>query len=443
MAHNPKKELIRQKRRVRGGVRVPHYKNTADCATVDLPVPGQVTIAMQQHIGRPCIPCVKKGDRVLVGDRVGDCTDGLCVPVHTGVSGQVTGITELLLPNGQSCQAVQIEADGQQTVSDAVCPPVVENREMFLQAVKDAGLVGLGGAGFPAYVKLDPGKPVNTLVVNAAECEPYITCDYREILENVQDIMRGVYAIRRYTDVQQVIFVIESNKPAAIRTLCDIAADSADTDNSVRVMRVASRYPRGAEKLTIYAATGRKVPPGGLPADVGCIVMNVTSVGTLGRYLQTGMPLVAKRLTVDGSAVQCPMHVRVPVGTAIKDVIAFAGGYAQQPGKLLMGGPMMGIALPDDTLPVLKQNNAILALNKQDAEPPAFSACIRCGRCIKACPMGLQPVTVETDLRTENTGRLQKDGVQSCMECGCCAYVCPARRPLVQSMRLAKQALRR
>ena len=208
MAHNPKKELIRSKGRVRGGVRVPHYKNTADCATVDLPVPGQVTIAMQQHIGRPCIPCVKKGDRVLVGDRVGDCTDGMCVPVHTGVSGQVTGITELLLPNGQSCQAVQIEADGQQTVSDAVCPPVVENREMFLQAVKDAGLVGLGGAGFPAYVKLDPGKPVDTLVVNAAECEPYITCDNREILENAKKSYQGRYTCINLTNRNTIEFRI-------------------------------------------------------------------------------------------------------------------------------------------------------------------------------------------------------------------------------------------
>ena len=247
----------------------------------------------------------------------------------------------------------------------------------------------------------------------------------------------------RLTGVQRVIIAIEDNKPDAIQALYDIAASQRDTKHQVFVMPMKSRYPMGAEKVLVQNAAGREIPMGQLPADVGCLVMNITSVGFLARYLKTGMPLVSKRITVDGSAVGTPCNLRVPIGASIADVIAFCGGYREEPGKILMGGPMMGLALVDDSLPVLKQNNAILALAQRDCKPEKATACIRCGRCVAACPMGLMPTAAERQVKTGDASALEKAGVSACIECGSCAFSCPAKRTLVQSMRLAKEMVRK
>ena len=409
-----------------------------------MPPPQQVILAMSQHLGAPCVPAVKVGDKVAVGQIVGDSEQPVSAPVHASVSGTVSAITTLQLPGGRSTQAVVVDADGEQRVHESVRPPQVASREDLLRAVRASGLVGLGGAGFPTHIKLNPQNPdeVDTLLVNAAECEPYITADYRECMENSWDIVSGVQTLMELLDIRRVIIAIERNKPAAIRELSGIAASVSQPGREVRVQALPARYPQGAEKVLIAACTGRRVPPGKLPADVGCLVMNVTTVAFLARYLKTGMPLVERRLTVDGSAVQHPQNVRVPIGTPIHQVLEFCGGTDRPVRKLLMGGPMMGLALMDDTLPVLKQNNAILALAEEDAPALSASACIRCGRCVSACPMRLVPPSIAAAYQRRDTAAMEKLQVSTCMECGCCTYSCPAHRPIVQTMRLAKEAVR-
>ena len=428
-----------------GGAHVPHYKNTADSETVVMPPPEKILLPMSQHIGAPCMPTVKVGDTVAVGQVVGDSEQKVSAPIHSGISGKVTAMPSLMLPGGRNTQAIEISSDGEQRTAESVTPPTVENRDDFLKAVRASGLVGLGGAGFPAHIKLNPPDvdAIDTLIINAAECEPFITADYRECMENSWDIVSGVQTVMEFLAVRQVIIAIERNKPAAIRELSQIAASVSTPHRWVKVKGLPARYPQGAEKVLIAACTGRRVPPGGLPSDVGCVVMNVTSVAVLSRYLKTGMPLIQKRLTVDGSAVTQPQNVLVTIGTPIKDVIAFCGGYQGTPGKLLMGGPMMGLALMDDELPVLKQNNAILAFNEEDAQPDPITPCIRCGRCVEACPMQLMPTAIARAYSAQDTEAMERLSVATCMECGCCSYSCPAHRPIVQTMRMAKEAVRR
>ena len=280
-------------------------------------------------------------------------------------------------------------------------------------------------------------------MVNVAECEPYITADHREAIENSWAVLSGVYALKELLGLERVIIAVENNKPDVIKVLRDIAdSDARDPENHVRVLPLKARYPQGAEKVLVQACTGRKIPPGKLPADVGCLVMNITSIAFLANYLKTGIPLISKRLTIDGTAIANPQNVIVPLGTPIREIIDFCGGYRCEPKKLLMGGPMMGLALVDDSLPVLKQNNAVLAFGEQEAKLAQPSACIRCGRCVAGCPMNLMPTLIERQVTLKDDKALAKLGVMSCMECGTCAYNCPAGRQLVQAMRLGKSIVK-
>lgn len=427
----------------RGGVHAPHRKNTADCETVAMPAPEKVLIAMSQHLGAPCIPTVKVGDTVEVGQVVADSEAPLSAPIHSSVSGTVTGMKELLLPAGRTTMALEITSNGENRVHSSVKPPQVNTYEEFIAAVRASGLVGLGGAGFPTHVKLNPKnrEAIDTVVINAAECEPYITTDYRECLENSWDIVSGVQTVMEFLGAARVIIAVERNKPAAIAELSRIAASVSTSTRKVIVKPLPARYPQGAEKVLVAACTGRRVPAGGLPADVGCVVMNVTSVSVLSRYLKTGMPLVSRRITVDGSAVAHPQNLQVALGTPIKDVLAFVG-LKKPVRKLLFGGPMMGLALMNDELPLLKQNNAILALAQEDAADIPATTCIRCGRCVDACPMQLLPTSITKAYRAGNMEELKRLSVMTCMECGCCSFSCPAHRPIVQTIRMAKDVLR-
>ncbi len=431
--------------RTHGGAAVPHHKNTAKLESKVLPCPEQVTIPMQQHAGAPCKPLVKVGDLVQVGQKIGEAEAFVSAPIHASVSGKVTAVTKVMLPGGQTADAVVIQSDGQMTVSPEVKPPVVETKEDFLKAVRESGLVGLGGAGFPAHVKLNvpKDKHLDTLIVNAAECEPYITADNREALENSWAVLSGVYAVRDLLKLDRVIIAVEDNKPEVIETLRKIADNPThDPENRVRILPLHARYPQGAEKVLVQSCTNRVIPLGKLPADVGCLVMNITSVAFLADYLKTGMPLVKKRVTIDGSAIANPQNVIVPIGTKIADAVAFCGGYSKPPRKLLMGGPMMGIALTTDEQPILKQNNGILAFAEEDAALPEPTACIRCGRCVSGCPMNLIPTQLEKYAELGNAEELDRLGVMCCMECGTCAYNCPAHRPLVHAIRLGKALVR-
>ncbi|MCI8395916.1 MAG: electron transport complex subunit RsxC [Acutalibacter sp.] len=426
---------------------MPHHKNTWNAPTAVLPPPERVIIPMQQHIGAPCKPTVKKGDHVYLGQVIGDSEAFVCAPIHASVSGTVQQVTKVLLTGGQATEAVVIESDGQMEADPAIAPPPpITNKKELAEAARKSGLVGLGGAGFPAHVKLNvpDGKSIDTLIINVAECEPYVTSDHREALENGKNVLEGVYKVKEILDVHRVIIAVEDNKPDVIERLTEIADDpEKDPKDEVRVLALKSRYPQGAEKVLVQACTGRKVPAGQLPADVGCLVMNIASVSFLASYMRTGMPLTLKRVTIDGSAIKEPKNVIVPVGTPIKDVIEFCGGYKAPPRKMLMGGPMMGIAITSDELPILKQNNAILAFDQQEAKLYETTACIRCGRCVAACPMELMPTKLEKAAEKKDAESLLALDVMTCMECGCCAFSCPAGRRLVQAIRMGKSIVRK
>lgn len=420
----------------KGGTVVPHFKNTAGCETVKMGVPEKVTIPMIQHIGVPCEPCVKKGDTVKVGQIIGNSEKYISTPIHSSVSGTVTDVSPVLFAGGIYVTSVEIKTDGNQEVYEGVKPPQFSNSKEFISAIRESGLVGLGGAGFPAHVKLAPpkDKTIDTLIINAAECEPYITSDYREIIENSWHVISGINIIMEVLGINNVLIGIEDNKPEAIKEMTHLAESS----DKINVIKLKSMYPQGAEKMLIYATTGRRVPPGKLPADVGVIVMNVNSVSFISEYAKTGMPLIKRRITVDGSSVKKPCNVEALIGTPISEVFNFCGGFGIVPKKILMGGPMMGVSQFDIGTPVLKYTNALLAFDEKSAALPKEEACIRCGRCVKACPMNLLPLYLNSNSIKEDIEELNKYHVMDCLECGSCAYVCPAKINLVQSIRLGK-----
>ncbi len=430
-------------KQVRGGVKVDHHKNTSSCEVVRMPDPEKVIMPMQQHIGAPCTPTVSVGDKVGVGQVIGDTDKFVSAPIHASVSGTVKAIGDIKLPNGSLSQAVTIESDGENRLWEGVEPPQVRNRDDFIKAVRASGLVGLGGAGFPSFIKFNfkPEQNIDTLIVNAAECEPYITVDHRECVDNSWDIVSSIHVICEYYGFKQVIIAVEDNKPDVFKVLSDVAKTDSNGDK-IKLMVLKSKYPQGAEKMMVQSATGKKVPPGKLPGDVGCIVMNVASIAFLSRYLKTGKPLVKRSMTVDGSAIANPMNVRVPIGTNIGDIIDFCGGFKEEPCKIILGGPMMGQAIVSTNLPVCKQNNAILAFAKDDTVLKPEYDCIRCGRCAQACPMSLMPTLIVRFAKAKDVDALKEAGINVCMECGSCAFACPAGKPLVQHMRLAKSIVR-
>ena len=427
-----------------GNTKIPHRKNTAAMPAVRMPAPSTVIIPVAQNIGAPSVPCVKVMDKVYVGTKIADAGGYVGAPIHSSVSGTVKKIDNFLLSNGRSCNAIIIESDGEMTPDPDIKAPVVTNIDEFCDAARASGLVGLGGAGFPAAVKLDAGKKgiIKKAVINAAECEPYITADTRTMLDNSDYVVKGVNLLIEYLKVEEVVIGIEKNKPEAIAKLQGLFADNS----AVKIVTLPSTYPQGAEKILIYNTTGLVVSEGGLPSDVGCLVMNVTSLAFLAKYLETGMPLVEKCLTVDGSAISKPMNVIAPIGTSIKDVIEFTGSSTEDIGKVLYGGPMMGVSVYNLDDPILKNTNAIVAFNKKDAVIPKSYACIHCGKCVSACPMGLNPTlyakAMKVEDKNERADRLVAAKINLCMECGCCSFVCPSHRPLVETNRLAKADLR-
>lgn len=434
-------KILRPVKHIFGGAAIDHKKNTADYETVKLPTPKTVCIPMSQHIGAPAEPCVKKGDTVYVGTVVGTACGFVSSPVHSSVSGTVTDVSEKVHA-GRKVTCVTIESDGKNTEDPNLSPKNIKTMEELIEATKDCGLVGLGGAGFPTHVKLTPPKngKIDTLVINAAECEPYITTDYRAIMERYTDVMDGIYTVKDLLGIENVVICVEKNKPEAIIKLYNIATDNRDKFDHVKLMVLPDKYPQGAEKVIVYSATGRKIPAGGLPSDVGCIVMNVTSILMLFRYIRKGMPLIAKRITIDGTAVSEPKNILVPIGTKIRDVIDFVGGIDENADRVILGGPMMGQPVYDIDDVIDKRNNAILIMKSEKPQP--VTACIRCGRCATACPMSLYPQKVESVYNAGLLDEIKNLNVDCCMECGSCAYVCPAKRPLTEVMRISKQILR-
>lgn len=415
-----------------------HYKNTAACETEVMPVPDVVRIPLSQHIGKPCDPLVKKGDEVKVGQLIGDTDAFVSAPIHSSVSGTVTGIDKYRSANGGYDTRVVIETDKKQTPWEGIKKPELTDFQSFIKAVRDSGLAGMGGASFPAHVKFNPKNldEVDTLIVNGAECEPFITSDHRTMLESTQDIIDGALTIMKFMGMKQGFIGIEDNKQDAIAKLNKMLSEQ-NVEN-LKTFPLQAKYPKGAERVLIYEVTGRRVDAGMLPADAGVVVSNVSSVAFLGQYFRDGMPLIKRRVTVDGNAVANPKNVMVLFGTSVKDLVDFCGGYKTAPKKIIMGGPMMGRSTISDEVSIIKNNNAILCFDAEQAYIPEETACINCGRCHAACPFNLAPMKFADAYKHKDVEALQELQVMQCMNCGSCSFVCPARRPLAFMNTLAK-----
>ena len=421
------------------GVHVPHRKNTANKPAVRMTDVKTVTIPMQMHIGAQAVPTVKVGDAVKVGTLIGEAAGTVSSPIYSSVSGKVTKISDIMLSNGGYAPAVTIESDGEMTPDERICPPSVTNRAELVEAIRASGVVGLGGAGFPTHVKwsVDPSR-IEELIINGAECEPYITSDSLTMTDRVEDIEYALRALQQYFELKNIVIGIESNKKRAIRAMKKMAAEM----EGVKVKSLPQVYPQGGEKVLVYHTVRKVIPTGKLPIDVGCIVCNCTTIAAIGAYLRTGMPLVEKCVTVDGGSVNIPQNVIAPIGASMEDVFKFCGWLKSSPYKVIYGGPMMGITVPDLSTPILKNTNAILALSAKEGKLPKTTACIRCGACTNVCPFGLAPAEILLAYKKKDTEQLKKLSVDTCMLCGCCSFTCPANRPLVQTNTLSKQLLR-
>ncbi|MBP5209685.1 MAG: electron transport complex subunit RsxC, partial [Clostridia bacterium] len=418
------------------GVHAPHRKHTADLAAVRMPVPPTVTIPLSMHIGAPAVPVVKPGDVVKVGQLIAEAGGFVSAPIHSSVSGTVKALDTLPLSNGRTSVAVTIETDGEQTVWEGIKKPDVSDYDGFIAAVRASGAVGLGGAGFPTAVKLAvKGKDLEAVIVNGAECEPYITSDTRTMLDDVDALLDGLSLLDTYLHPRRLIVAVEKNKPECLRRLREAAPAR------VEIAALPTLYPQGGEKVLIYHTIGRVVPEGKLPIDVGAVVINCTTLAFLSHYVETGMPLVEKCVTVDGGAVREPKNVLAPIGASMQSLFDFCGGFVCDPYKVLYGGPMMGVAVPSTDLPVMKNTNAVLALTEAEAPDREPTPCIRCGNCVSHCPLRLNPQAVASAYKAKDDKALAALKINLCMECGCCSFICPAKRPLVQTNKLAKARL--
>ena len=425
-----------------GGVHPKDNKaHTRDLAVQEFPEPDVLVVSMSQHIGVPCEPLVKKNDLVKKGQKIGD-NAGLCVPVHAPVSGKVKTVEARPHSSGITVMSVMIENDHQDTLCEDIHPRTQQevdalSPEALISIIREAGIVGMGGAAFPTHVKLSGGiGKIDTIIVNAGECEPYITADDRLCREYPQQLISGIKIIMRILGLKKAHIGIEDNKPEAIRSL---KANVADSGITVDVL--PAKYPQGAEKQLIQAITGRQVPSGGLPAQVGCAVFNAASCKAIHDAVYEGMPLIKRIVTVSGDILMEPKNLMVPIGTSYNDLLE-ACGHSENPYKVLSGGPMMGIAQFDLSVPTIKACNAITILGAKNRFTVKEPHCIRCGKCIDVCPMHLMPVLMYKALYTNDVNEMHATHLMDCCECGCCAYNCPAAVPLVLAFRSGKQILR-
>jgi electron transport complex protein RnfC len=425
----------------RGGVHPREDKEATEHRPVEvLPLPSRVAIPMSQHIGAPSKPVVKKGDAVKTGTLIGEPGGRMSVPTHASVSGTVADVADLPHPlTGRRGPTVVIDSDGEDTLEDSIRERDYSDftREQVIEAIRAAGVVGMGGAAFPTFFKLcpPPDKKIDTLLINGCECEPFLTSDHRLMLENPEQLVEGTALIARALDVSNVIIAIEDNKPDAIVAISEPATRAGFT-----VRKLKTKYPQGAEKQLIKACLRREVPSGGLPLDVGCVVQNVGTAVAVRDAVKFGRPLYERVTTVTGPAIKEPKNLRVRIGTPVKSLIDACGGYVGETGKVIMGGPMMGIAVPSDDVVVLKGTSGVLVLEQKAAVFDEHD-CIRCGRCIYVCPMGLAPQRLANLIKRRRFEDARTEHVVDCIECGCCAYACPAKIRLVHRFKYAKSEL--
>jgi electron transport complex protein RnfC len=429
-----------------GGIHPGYYKDYAAVKPI-VPArpPAQVVISLHQNIGAPCDPVVEVGEVVKLGQRVGEPKGFISAPVFASVSGKVYEIGPFNHPSGDLLNAVFIENDGQDTPHEGMRPhkPLAElTSPEIRQIARDAGLVGLGGATFPTHVKLSPPPdiPIDTIIINGAECEPYLTADYRLMLERADDIVYGLKAFMKATGAARGIIGIEDNKPDAIESMREAVVKGAE-GYELEVHPLQTKYPQGAEKTLIMATTGRKVPPGALPMAVGVVNQNTGTAVAMAEALKLGKPLYERVLTVTGPGIREPANLLVRNGTLVKELIEQCGGMTDDTRKLVLGGPMMGLAQPTVEVPCIKGTSGILLLTEEYVREQPVESCIKCGKCVKVCPMRLLPNFIASAIEKDKIELAKKYGAMDCFECGSCTYVCPAKRPLVQWIRIAKGAI--
>lgn len=429
-----------------GGVHLRYHKDKTASASIEvMPLPAWFSVCMSQHLGAPARPVVGKGDIVARGQVIGESAGFVSAPVHAPTSGKVIGVETKCSLSGQPATFVDIESDNEDRWAEGVKPrPFWRELEgkALLEIIASAGIVGMGGAGFPAHVKLSPppSKPIDTLIINGAECEPYLSADHRLMVEEPERVWAGVEIVRRILNPRRTVVAIEDNKPDAIAAFERIACDA-----SAELAVLKTGYPQGAEKQLIYAVTGRETPSGGLPMDIGALVQNVGTCAAIFDAVVEGRPLIERVLTVAGDLVGTPKNLRARIGTAFTDLVESCGGLAddteRRPGKIICGGPMMGLAQSSLEAAVTKTTSGVLFLPRSALAVFSSMPCIACGRCVRACPMSLLPCSLSEMIEAEDYAGAESENVADCIECGSCAYECPAHRPLVQHMRLAKAAI--
>lgn len=409
---------------------------------VKFSAPKEVVIPLSQHIGAPCSPCVNVGDEVFVGQKIGDSEAPVSVPVHSSVSGKVKAIEKRRHSIQNECMAVVIENDEMYTVSPDIKPidtSLLTPKEMIAH-IRQAGIVGMGGATFPTFIKLNVSedKKIDTVIINGAECEPFLTSDHRLMLEYSEDVVEGLKLVMKILGVNNGIIVIEDNKKDAFEKISGVCSKN----ENVKAVLVKTKYPQGSEKQIIDAVLKRQVKSGQLPADVGVVVLNVASAAEIYRYFKTGLPLTERIVTVSGSGVKNPQNLLVKIGTPFSAIAEYVG-LNDEIKKVLAGGPMMGTAQYSLDVPVMKGTSGILFLTEKEDREYDEKACIRCGRCVDHCPMRLMPFMITEYSRINDLDSAVKYGLKDCMECGVCSYICPQRRYLVQTIRTAKSKLPR
>lgn len=426
----------------KGGVHPDYHKDlTAELAISTMKAPSTVVIPLAQHIGAPCEPLegIEEGARVKMGQKIADSDGFVSAPIHASVSGTIKKIGPYNHPLGRPVTAITIESDGLDEWDESVKPKgELEDleAEALRKIIREAGIVGLGGATFPAHVKLSPpaDKKIDYVVINGAECEPYLTADHRVMLESPQDIVYGLKAMMKALGAEKGVIGVEDNKPDAILAM----EEAIKGEENLSVAKLHTKYPQGAEKMLIKVTTGRKVPAGGLPLEVGVVNHNVGTAVAITQAIREGRPLIERVVTVTGAGVNEPANLLVRVGTLVSEVLEACGGLKEETCKLISGGPMMGLAQPSADLPVIKGMSGILALTDADVSLTESSPCIRCAKCVDSCPMQLLPTLIAQTAEHGFFKKSERLHAMDCFECGCCSYVCPSKIPLTQWIRIAK-----
>jgi electron transport complex protein RnfC len=422
-----------------GGVHPKEYKElTENLPFEEMPAPEQIIIPLNQHLGKPASIKVKKGEEILSGMLIAEEDGFISSPIHSSVSGKVLSIGKKTTSSGFPADSIVVQVNGA-TGKKSFIPldPGTTTPDEIIKRIAEAGIVGQGGAAFPTHVKLTPpkDKTIDTVILNGCECEPYLTRDYRLMIERPEEIISGLKLIIKTLGVKKGWIGIEDNKPEAIRIL----SEKAKSISGVEVVALKTKYPQGAEKMLIKAITGRKVPLGKLPLDIGVVMQNVGTAVSIHNAVVKGEPLITAALTVSGKGIKNPKNLIVPVGTSIQNVIDYCGGVTEDAVKIVVGGPMMGIAQYDLQAPVTKATSGILVLTKDEVDVNPETPCLKCGNCISSCPLHLMPTKLARLSQLERYETAEGLGITVCMECGTCAFICPANIPLVQWIRLGKQ----